>query len=224
MTKDICYRDLKFIRAKTLSLNIPNYTLIQRLGHGAMADVWLAEHKIHKRQAAIKVLKPSVTMSDADIEKLFQREGEVLASFREVNIVAIYDISRDNDLAYIIIEFLPGGTLFDRMQRAPVKIGEALGIAVQVARALGAAHKLGFVHRDLKPANIMMRDEITPVLTDFGAVRVLGRSTIYGRDGGIIGTPLYMSPEQLTGGNLDGRSDLYALVPSPHKKTGLVKR
>lgn len=175
-----------------------------------MAQVWLAEHRINKRKAAIKILKPTA-MVDADAEELFQREGEVLAGFREENIVSIYDINRIDDLAYIVMEYLPGGTLLERINNAPIQLGEAIGLTIQIARALGAAHGKQIIHRDLKPANVMLRDEVTPVLTDFGAVRMLDRATIYGRQGVVIGTPSYMSPEQISNESLDGRSDLYAL-------------
>jgi len=175
-----------------------------------MAEVWLAEHKIHRRSAAIKILKPS-TLNDADVEQLFRREGEVLAGFRNDNIVAIYDINRIDNLAYIVMEYLPAGSLLDRIRRGPISVGEAIGLIVQIANALVVAHPLGIIHRDLKPANVMMRDQTTPVLTDFGAARMIGRPTIYGKDGGTVGSPSYMSPEQISADTLDGRSDLYAL-------------
>ncbi len=193
-----------------MNFEIPNYTLQKKVGEGAMAEVWLAEHKHNGRKAAIKVLKP-VALNDKDAENLFLREGQVLASFDHKNIVKIYDNCRIGDLAFIIMELLPGGTLLERMQRGPIRIDEALGLISQIAGALDAAHKLQVIHRDLKPANVMLRDATTPVLTDFGAVRMLDRSTIYGRDGGVIGTPIYMSPEQITGQILSGSSDLYAL-------------
>lgn len=190
--------------------DIPNYTLLKKLGAGAFAEVWLAEHRINKRRVAIKILKESIA-AGSDAEALFIREGEVLASFNERNIVTIYDNARAGDHAWLIMELLPGGSLLDRMQAQGLEVGEAIGHVVQIAAALDAAHRRGIIHRDLKPANIMLRDETTPVLTDFGASRMLERSTIYGRDGGVVGTPQYMSPEQITGQPLDGRSDLYAL-------------
>lgn len=189
---------------------IPNYELKQPLGAGAMAEVWLAEHRRNGRKAAIKVLKPTA-VADSDFEKLFLREGQVLASFDHPNIVRIYDNDRSGDLAYLVMEYLPGGTLLERMQRGPITIGEAIGLTAQIAAGLEAAHRQQVIHRDLKPANILLRDETTPVLTDFGAARVLDRSTIYGREGLIVGTPIYMSPEQVSGQPLSGSSDLYAL-------------
>lgn len=194
----------------TVPIEIPNYTLLSKLGEGAMAEVWLATHKRNGRKAAIKILKPAAN-DNGDFEKLFQREGQVLASFDHPNIVKIYDNDRVGDSAYLAMECLTGGTLFERMQRAPITIGEALGLVAQIASGLDAAHRQQVVHRDLKPANIMLRDETTPVLTDFGASRLLDRSTIYGRDGMIVGTPIYMSPEQVSGQSLSGSSDLYAL-------------
>ncbi len=196
--------------AEIPSYKVPNYTLLSRLGEGAMAEVWLAEHKRNKRKAAIKILKRSV-LSNSDAEALFLREGEVLAGFDHTNIVKIYDNDKIGDLAYLAMEVLSGGSLLERMRRGPIQVGEALGLTAQIASALEAAHKQQIVHRDLKPANVMLRDETTPVLTDFGAVRLLDRSTIYGRDGSIIGTPIYMSPEQITGQPLTGSSDVYAL-------------
>ena len=193
-----------------MAVEIPNYTLERRLGEGAMAEVWLGEHRRNGRKAAIKILKPAA-LADESFEKLFLREGQVLASFDHPNIVRIYDNDRVGDSAYLVMEHLPGGTLAERMRRAPITIGETLGLVVQIASALEAAHRQQVIHRDLKPANIMLRDETTPVLTDFGAARLLDRSTIYGKDGMIVGTPVYMSPEQVSGQTLAGSSDLYAL-------------
>lgn len=193
-----------------MAIEIPNYQLLKRIGAGAFAEVWLAEHLHNRRKAAIKILKDSVE-TGSDAEKLFLREGEVLASFDHPNIVRIFDNAKVGEHAYLVMEFLAGGSLGDRMSQRGVEVGEAIGYVVQVAGALDAAHERDIVHRDLKPANIMLRNDTTPVLTDFGASRLLKRSTIFGKDGGVIGTPQYMSPEQIRGDPLDGRSDLYAL-------------
>lgn len=193
-----------------MAIEIPNYQLLKRIGAGAFAEVWLAEHLHNRRKAAIKILKDSVE-TGSDAEKLFLREGEVLASFDHPNIVRIFDNAKVGEHAYLVMEFLAGGSLGERMSQRGVEVGEAIGYVVQVAGALDAAHERDIVHRDLKPANIMLRNDTTPVLTDFGASRLLKRSTIFGRDGGVIGTPQYMSPEQIRGDPLDGRSDLYAL-------------
>ena len=193
-----------------VEIQIPNYTLLSKLGEGAMADVWLAEHQINKRKAAIKILKPK-GLSD---EEVFVREGRALASFDHPNIVRIHDQGRVGKLCYLVMECLQGGTLEKRMdpKSPPVTVGEALGLVVQIAGGLEVAHQQQVVHRDLKPANIMLRNDTTPVLTDFGLARFLNRSmSMHAQAGLIVGTFFYMSPEQLTGQELDGRTDLYAL-------------
>jgi serine/threonine-protein kinase PpkA len=190
---------------------IPNYKILKKIGEGGMSDIWLAEHRRNLRKVAIKVLRKSGQLSDAENEELFQREGEVLASFNDRNIITIYDNDRNGDVAYLAMEYISGGTLLDRMRRSMISVGEAIGIVVQIASALGAAHRRGIVHRDLKPENILMRDDTTPVLTDFGAARIKDRNTIFSKDGATVGTPVYMSPEQVTGQELDGRSDIYAI-------------
>jgi serine/threonine protein kinase len=190
---------------------IPNYKILKKIGEGGMSDIWLAEHRRNLRKVAIKVLRKSGQLSDAENEELFLREGEVLASFNDRNIITIYDNDRHGDIAYLAMEYIPGGTLLDRMRSSMVSVGEAIGLIVQIASALGAAHRRGIVHRDLKPENILMRDDTTPILTDFGAARIKDRKTIFSKDGATVGTPVYMSPEQVTGQELDGRSDLYAI-------------
>lgn len=190
---------------------IPNYKILKKIGEGGMSDIWLAEHRRNLRKVAIKVLRKSGQLSDAENEELFLREGEVLASFNDRNIITIYDNDRHGDIAYLAMEYIPGGTLLDRMRSSMVSVGEAIGLIVQIASALGAAHRRGIVHRDLKPENILMRDDTTPILTDFGAARIKDRNTIFSKDGATVGTPVYMSPEQVTGQELDGRSDLYAI-------------
>lgn len=190
---------------------IPNYKILKKIGEGGMSDIWLAEHRRNLRKVAIKVLRKSGQLSDAENEELFLREGEVLASFNDRNIITIYDNDRHGEYAYLAMEYIPGGTLLDRMRRSMISVGEAIGLIVQIASALGAAHRRGIVHRDLKPENILMRDDTTPVLTDFGAARIKDRKTIFSKDGATVGTPVYMSPEQVTGQELDGRSDLYAI-------------
>jgi serine/threonine-protein kinase PpkA len=190
---------------------LPNYKILKKIGEGGMSDIWLAEHRRNLRKVAIKVLRKSGQLSDAENEELFLREGEVLASFNDRNIITIYDNDRHGDYAYLAMEYIPGGTLLDRMRRSMISVGEAIGLIVQIASALGAAHRRGIVHRDLKPENILMRDDTTPVLTDFGAARIRDRNTIFSKDGATVGTPVYMSPEQVTGQELDGRSDIYAI-------------
>jgi serine/threonine protein kinase len=191
---------------------IPGYELLRELGAGGMATVYLANQTSLDRKVAIKVLR--VTSRDVGTEgerteKRFLREGRMLARLSHKNVCGIYDIAKVGNLAYIAMEFIEGGTLGDCLRRG-MTAGEAISAVVQLAGALAAAHAIGIVHRDLKPANVMMRGKV-PVLTDFGIARDLSsdRTEITGDN--ILGTPNYMSPEQISGKPIDGRSDIYSL-------------
>ncbi|MGE4070707.1 MAG: serine/threonine-protein kinase [Lysobacterales bacterium] len=190
---------------------IPGYKLLKQIGSGGMATVYLAVQISLDRKVAIKVLRSAGDDDPERTEKRFLREGRTLAKITHKNVCGIYDIAKVDELAYIAMEYLDGGTLVDQLKRG-VSVGEAIAIVVQVASALEEAHKLGIIHRDLKPANVMLRGGRVPVLTDFGIARELTASqTRITAENMIVGTPIYMSPEQVSGGEVDGRSDLYAL-------------
>jgi hypothetical protein len=190
---------------------IPGYKLLKQIGSGGMATVFLAVQISLDRKVAIKVLRSTGDDDPERTEKRFLREGRTLAKITHKNVCGIYDIAKVDELAYIAMEYLDGGTLVDQLKRG-VSVGEAIAIVVQVASALEEAHKLGIIHRDLKPANVMLRGGRVPVLTDFGIARELtATQTRITAENMIVGTPIYMSPEQVSGGEVDGRSDLYAL-------------
>ncbi len=191
---------------------IPGYALERQLGSGGMATVYLAVQLSLERRVAIKVLRATGAEDDPErTEKRFLREGRTLAKITHKNVCGIYDIAKVGDIAYIAMEYLDGGTLVDKLRRG-VSVAESIAIVVQVGSALDEAHKLGIVHRDLKPANVMLRGGRVPVLTDFGIARELTASqTRITAENMIVGTPIYMSPEQVSGGEVDGRSDLYSL-------------
>ncbi len=192
------------------AFNIPGYELIRELGVGGMATVYLAIQSSLDRKVAIKVMRRNI--DDADkFERRFLVEGRTLAKLPHRNIVAVYDIVKSDVATYISMEYLEGGTLHEKM-RGGLSLAEAVAIVVQIAGALQFAHDHGIVHRDLKPANIMFRDELTPVLTDFGIARQQDASaTRLTQTGMLVGTPTYMSPEQINALEVDGRSDLYSL-------------
>jgi serine/threonine protein kinase len=194
------------------------YHVIRKLGEGGMGQVYLAEHVKMGRMSAIKVMTPSLA-HDTDAVGRFNREAANASRINHPNIAAIYDFGETSDgLIYLAMEFVEGESL--------TKLCEALGalpapraaeIARQVASALEAAHERGIVHRDLKPDNIMIsrgRDGADLVkVVDFGIAKAAeGAGQKVTRTGLVVGTPEYMSPEQLTGDTLDGRSDLYALA------------
>lgn len=189
--------------------DIPGYELIRELGAGGMATVFLALQRSLDRKVAIKVMRRG--LADENVEKRFLIEGRTMARLPHPNIVGVYDIVQSEAINYIAMEFLEGGSLSEQM-RDGLSLSEAIGVVVQIAGALQYAHDNGIIHRDLKPANIMFRDDATPVLTDFGIARQQNsEATRLTQTGMMIGTPTYMSPEQATGSDLDGRSDQYSL-------------
>ena len=196
------------------SIQIPGYEILRPLGTGGMSTVYLALQRSLDRKVAIKVMRrtgDAASDESTQAEKRFLLEGRMMAKLPHRNIVAVYDIVSNEAMAYISMEFLDGGTLSDRM-RDGISLADAVSVIVQIASALDFAHTHGVVHRDLKPANIMFRDSGTPVLTDFGIARYQdGSATRLTQTGMLVGTPTYMSPEQINGQNVDGRADLYSL-------------
>ncbi|MEO8669940.1 MAG: protein kinase [Tahibacter sp.] len=195
-------------------VKIPGYEFLHQLGSGGMSTVWLAVQESLQRKIAIKVMKRAHEASSDDVrqfEKRFLLEGRTMAKLPHRNIVAVYDIVSTDEVSYIAMEYLEGGTLSERMHDG-LALADAISVVVQIGGALDYAHNQGIIHRDLKPANIMFRDAATPVLTDFGIARQQdAQATRLTQTGMLVGTPNYMSPEQISGGELDGRSDLYSL-------------
>lgn len=201
---------------------VGSYRILGKIGEGGMGSVYVAEHTLIGRQAAIKVLQREMSHRQ-DLVTRFFNEARAATAVKHPGIVEIYDFGYHTDgSAYIVMEFLEGETLSARLRRiGPLPAARAAALGRQVAGALGAAHAKGIVHRDLKPDNIfIVRDldipdgERTKIL-DFGIAKLaagdqLGISKT--RTGAVMGTPAYMSPEQSKGaGNVDARTDLYAL-------------
>lgn len=188
------------------------YRLDKELGKGAMGVVYLGRDPKIDRAVAIKILALSREFDEhevADVRENFFREAETAGRLKHPDIVAIFDVGGEDDLAYIAMEFLKGKDLvhFTR-PNSLLPLEMLIGIVSRVALALSYAHENLVVHRDIKPANIMyeaVSDEVT--VTDFGIARINDRS----RTGMLLGTPSYMSPEQLAGKKIDGRSDLFSL-------------
>jgi serine/threonine-protein kinase len=190
------------------------YELVQELGRGAMGVVYLGKDAKIGRQVAIKTMALADEFDGEtlkDVHDRFFREAETAGRLNHANIVTIYDVGEDQGLAYIAMDFLQGDSLakFTTSQTL-LPMGESLAVAIKVAEGLDYAHKHHVVHRDIKPANIMYdRGTGRVKITDFGIAALTDMSKT--KTGTILGSPLYMSPEQVQGHKLDGRSDLYSL-------------
>ncbi|HEX3481954.1 MAG TPA: protein kinase [Kofleriaceae bacterium] len=195
------------------------YRVLQKLGEGGMGSVWLAEHTMLGRRAAIKVLH-STFSRDAAIVTRFFNEARAATAIDDPGIVQIFDFGQHIDgSAYIVMELLEGETLERRLSRlGRLAVHDALRIMRQIASSLGAAHHRGIVHRDLKPENIFIVRDPEVVggerakIVDFGIAKLVGDPSMKTQTSAVMGTPMYMSPEQCRGaGQVDQRSDVYAL-------------
>ena len=207
---------------------IAHYRILRRLGKGGMGEVLLGEDtKQHGRKVALKVLPPELTRSESRLRR-FKQEARAVLALNHPNILTIYEIGQTADTNYIATEYIEGETLRHCLWRGPMKLDETLGVGIQIAMALEAAHTAGIVHRDIKPENIMLRqdkfvrDRFVKVL-DFGLAKLTDRDTPANdpeavtipitetSPGAIMGTTGYMSPEQALGDNIDERSDIFSL-------------
>ncbi len=196
------------------------YEIGALLGAGGMGEVYRARDTTLRREVAIKVL-PELFARDSEHTARFQREAEVLATLNHPNVAHIHGFEASGDLRALVMELVEGPTLADRIARGALPLADALPIAVQITEALEAAHGQGIIHRDLKPANIKVRDDGTVKVLDFGLAKVVGgaggapdqSTTITSegtRDGAILGTAAYMSPEQWRGRPVDQRTDIWS--------------
>ncbi|QKG25667.1 serine/threonine-protein kinase [Actinomadura verrucosospora] len=188
------------------------YRLEGLIGRGGMGEVWRAVDTRLRRQVAVKALPAELADVPGAMER-FEREAEAAAALQHPGITVVFDVGRTEDgLAYLVMELLEGEDLQTVMRRSPggLPVGEAAALAVQLADALAAAHSRGIVHRDIKPANLFVLADGRLKLCDFGIAGLADAATRLTQDGGSVGTPLYMAPEQFRGEAADFRSDLYA--------------
>ena len=193
------------------------YHILKRIGEGGMGRVYLGEHVKMNRQCAIKVMSPAL-VNDHESAARFAREASNAARIIHPNVAAVFDYGESEGLVYLVMEYVEGEPLARILAReAPLSVDRALDLARQIADGLGAAHELGIVHRDLKPDNILITrnkagKEVAKVV-DFGIAKAIQENAgdALTRTGLVIGTPEFMSPEQLLGDPIDARSDLYAV-------------
>ncbi|MFJ3201469.1 protein kinase [Streptomyces sp. NPDC086989] len=192
------------------------YALAERIGGGGMGEVWRADDDVLRRQVAVKVLLPAL-LDDLSFAARFRREATVLASLSHPGIVDVHDygesrIDSGEQVAYIVMELVEGRTLSEvRAQNGPLPVEQALDIAGQALDALHAAHLQGVTHRDIKPSNLMLGDDGRVTVTDFGIARSSAASTGITDSHAVLGTALYMAPEQAEGLGAVAGSDLYSM-------------
>ncbi|MEW5722779.1 MAG: serine/threonine-protein kinase, partial [Thermodesulfobacteriota bacterium] len=198
---------------ETTKPTLGRYEIQKELGKGAMGIVYMGKDPKIGRITAIKTIRFSDEFEDEEAERLkeqFFREAETAGMLSHPNIVTIYDAGEDHDLSYIAMEYLEGHDLKEHSRKEGLlPIRDVIKHIADVADALGYAHAKGVVHRDIKPANIMLLKSGVCKVTDFGIARAMGSSKT--KTGVVKGTPFYMSPEQITGQKVDGRSDIYSL-------------
>jgi serine/threonine-protein kinase len=189
---------------------VSHYRILERLGGGGMGIVYRAQDTRLDRTVALKFL-PMEWCQESLLRERFTREARAASTLDHPHICTVFDIGETPEgQLFIAMAYCPGETLKERILRGPMPIDEAVNIAIQIGEALNAAHEDGTVHRDIKPANILITDRDQVKVVDFGLAKLAGEATVT-RQGSVIGTPAYMSPEQATGDEADGRSDLWAL-------------
>jgi eukaryotic-like serine/threonine-protein kinase len=189
---------------------VGRYQILEELGRGGMATVYKAHDPHFKREVAVKVL-PSQLTHDPMFRIRFEREAQTIATLEHPAIVPVYDFGEEDERPYLVMRYMVGGSLSERLQAGPLTTEQAIHILSKLAPALDYAHQNGIIHRDLKPGNILFDAQDNPYLADFGIAKLV-ESTQTLTGSAIIGTPAYISPEQAKGGQaIDGRADIYSL-------------
>jgi serine/threonine protein kinase len=190
------------------------YRMLERAGTGGMSEVWKAEDETLKRTVAVKVILGPVAQ-DPTFRERFLREARLVAGLEHANVLPVYDYGSatvdGQDVSYLVMPLVAGGSLKGRIA-GPIPPPLAMTWLAAIASALDHAHAKGILHRDIKPANVLMDSQGRPLLADFGLARSTDATSGLTATGTVMGTPLYMAPEQATGGALDGRADEYALA------------
>ncbi len=208
----------------TAGTRLGQYGILSPIGKGGVGEVFRARDTKPDREVAIKVL-PAMLARQPERVARFRREAKLLAALNHPNIAAIYGFEEVDDQRFLVLELVEGATLSARLKSGPLPVEEALDVGKQIAEALEAAHERGIIHRDLKPANVVIREDGTVKVLDFGLAKALAENdpdaeshsddspTIthnFSRPGVILGTAAYMSPEQARGRPIDKRTDIFS--------------
>lgn len=187
-----------------------SYVVQDFIGQGAMGVVYRAYHAQLERSCAVKVLQGLAT--DGDSSARFRREAQAIAHMRHPNVLNVFDFGEFEGTPYMIVEYVDGGSLAARLRQSPVDQDSALRYLHGIGAALDYAHSLGIVHRDVKPANVLLGSEDSPILADFGLVKLMQSSSIVSMTGVTTGTPAYMAPEQVSGRQVGPAADRYSFA------------
>lgn len=197
------------------------YEVQDFIGQGAMGVVYRAYHAQLARTGAVKVMQGIAP--DVDSIARFRREAQAIAQMRHPNILNVFDFGEYEGTPYMIVEYVPGGSLASRIEQGPMDHATVIEYLAGIARGLDHAHSLGIVHRDVKPANVLLEKDGTPVIADFGLVKLLRSSSMKSMSGVTTGTPAYMAPEQVTGSQIGPAADRYSLATIAYEMlTGVI--
>ncbi len=189
--------------------DIPGYRLLHRIGSGGMAQIYLAERMPDRHKVAVKILDNTDAMDEA--VQRFAAEYRVLESLHHKHVLKVYEQGDAGGSLFIVMEYFDGGDLARRIPPRGMEFAAAWRVLHEMAQALAEVHRLGIIHRDIKPENIMFCSGGDAVLTDFGIAKQMDAMQTLTAAGFVLGTPYFMSPEQILGRHLDGRTDVYSI-------------
>ena len=207
------YQVKRFLGGKSHGLIVGKYVVLDRLGSGSMGRVYKAHHQLMGRVVALKIIAPEIVTNERVVAR-FQREMRLVGRLDHPNVVRAFDADQTNGVLYIVMEYVAGQSLGQRLKEGPMAPVEAVGYAAQAALGLAHAHAQGIVHRDVKPSNLLLNEDKQVKVLDLGLGVLMDGdvgSTFATADGVAVGTVDYMSPEQACGRDVDGRSDLFSL-------------
>jgi serine/threonine protein kinase len=207
------YQVRRFLSGKSHGLLVGKYVIQDRLGSGSMGRVYKAHHQLMDRVVALKIIAPEIVTNERVVAR-FQREMKLVGRLDHPNVVRAYDADQTNGIFYIVMEYVTGRSLGQKLKEGPLPAVDAVSFAAQAALGLHHAHQQGIVHRDIKPSNLLLNDEKVLKVLDLGLGVLMdgdSHATFATADGVAVGTVDYMSPEQACGRDVDGRSDLFSL-------------
>ena len=207
------YQAKKFLGNRPHGLIVGRYIILDRIGSGSMGRVYKARHPLMDRTVALKIIAPEIASNDRVVAR-FQREMKLVGRLDHPNVVRAFDADQFHRVLYIVMEYVPGHSLGDRLKKGPIPPMEMIEYASQAALGLAHAHEQGIVHRDIKPSNILLSRDGRVKILDLGLGVLMEAdpsSTFATADGIAVGTVDYMSPEQACGRDVDGRSDVFGL-------------